>query len=186
RVRLFISGTLARSMTRRFTENSAVITMMPDSTRLIWKRVCNTPVTVPATMPLAKAAPVASSGCTPATSRTATTAAPSVMEPSAVMSGNENSRKLMKAPKASRDRIRPMVSAPSNRSMRSIPDSRGGRQQRAGPEGAAHEFALACSQQRALVMQQVQQPGYGIVAEQRRDGLAQVQRALAQRPEREG
>ena len=45
------------------------------------------PVVAPATRPLAKAAAVAKMGLTPATSKTAATEAPRVIDPSAVISG---------------------------------------------------------------------------------------------------
>ncbi len=51
-------------------------------------------MTAPATKPAAKANSVAIQGFHPATSRVAATDAPSVMDPSAVISGNEKMRKL--------------------------------------------------------------------------------------------
>jgi len=85
---------------------------------LILKRVCRVPVAIPAIAPATNAAAEAIIGCTCATISTATTAPPSVIDPSAVMSGKEKIRKLMKTPSASSDRMSPMVSAPINRSMR--------------------------------------------------------------------
>ena len=54
------------------------------------KRMWITSVVAPAPAPATQAMAVASAGCTPATSSVAATAAPSVMEPSAVMSGKSN------------------------------------------------------------------------------------------------
>ena len=76
------------------------------------KRVWSTAVVMPASAPAAKAAAVARSGFTPATIRTAATAPPSVIDPSAVMSANSKIRKLTKMPNASSERMSPMVSAP--------------------------------------------------------------------------
>jgi len=45
----------------------------------------------------------------------AATAAPKVVDPSAVMSGNSKIRKLMNTPNASRERMKPMVKAPISR-----------------------------------------------------------------------
>ena len=63
------------------------MTMMPESNALILKRVCSTPVIKPATAPATAAAKVAYKGLWPVTSSAAATAAPKVMEPSAVISG---------------------------------------------------------------------------------------------------
>src|SRR5438093_7393906 len=65
---------------------------MPEMSLLILNRVCRMPVAVPAITPAANAAAVAMNGCTCATMRTAVTAPPSVIEPSAVMSGNSKIR----------------------------------------------------------------------------------------------
>src|SRR5438552_286893 len=120
---------------------------MPDSSPLILKRVCRMPVAVPASAPAPNAAAVAAAGCTLATSSTPATAPPSVIEPSAVMSGNAKIRKLMKTPNASSDRIRPIVKAPMRRStLRS--DSR-------DPARAANQFALAGARRAAVVGQEV-------------------------------
>jgi hypothetical protein len=61
-VRSDISGTLLLPMMCRFTENSAVITRIPESNRLMPKRVWISPVIEPASAPHAKAAAVARAG----------------------------------------------------------------------------------------------------------------------------
>src|SRR5262245_30854665 len=85
---------------------------------------------------------------------TPVTAPPSVIEPSAVMSGNVKIRKLMKTPSASSDRIRPIVNAPMSRSMsgRSLP----GAGDRADPARAARELAFAGAGGAAVVVDEVQ------------------------------
>ena len=87
-------GTLLLPITWRFTEYSAVITRMPLSKLLILNLVCSRPVAMPARTPAPKPASVARAGETWCTSSVAVTAAPSVMEPSAVMSGKLKMRKL--------------------------------------------------------------------------------------------
>ena len=67
---------------------------MPLSSPLILNLVCNTPVIAPAAMPAANPANVASHGDHRCMSKTAVTDAPSVIEPSAVMSGKLKMRKL--------------------------------------------------------------------------------------------
>ena len=91
---------------------------MPDSSRLMPNRVWISPVVAPAAAPASAATAVATIGCVPCTSSTAVTAAPSVIEPSAVMSEYSKMRKLMKTPSASSDRINPTVSAPMRSVMR--------------------------------------------------------------------
>ena len=97
------------------------MTRMPASSPLIRNRVCSTPVVAPASAPAANDAAVAAAGDRPATISTAVTAPPSVSDPSVVMSGKLKIRKLTKTPKASSDRISPMVNAPINSSMRFAP-----------------------------------------------------------------
>jgi hypothetical protein len=75
------------------------------------------PVAAPAIMPDRNPAIVALRGLKPATSRAAATEAPSVIEPSAVISGKANTRKLRKTPRASRDRMKPIVIEPISRLM---------------------------------------------------------------------
>ena len=69
----------------------------------------------PGGCPGQKSCGVASRGSTPRISNVAATAAPSVIEPSAVMSGNAKTRKLMKTPSASNERIKPIVNAPTSK-----------------------------------------------------------------------
>ena len=59
---------------------------MPESRLWILNFVCSTPVTVPAIIPPKNPDAVANTGLMPATIIVAAIAAPSVMEPSAVMS----------------------------------------------------------------------------------------------------
>jgi hypothetical protein len=66
-------------------------------------------------MPHTNPAIEAASGLKPLTSSVAATEAPSVIEPSAVISGNAKIRKLMKTPRASRDRMKPIVIEPISR-----------------------------------------------------------------------
>jgi hypothetical protein len=88
---------------------------------------------------------------TPCTSSTAAIAAPRVIEPSVVMSGNLKTRKLMNTPNANSERMRPTVQAPT-RSV--ISDTgRGNRAERADPAGTADEGALAAADDLAIVVQ---------------------------------
>ncbi len=73
-------------------------------------------------------------GWTPATINAAATAPPSVIEPSAVMSGKSKILKLMNTPSASSDRMRPMVKAPISSSMEVTPGE--GRRYAAGESSA--------------------------------------------------
>src|SRR5262245_51816913 len=146
---------------------------MPASRRFTWKRACRSPVTVPATAPPANAAAVATRGGTSATRSTAAIAAPTVIEPSAVMSGKSKMRKLMNTPIASSERISPIVSAPSSSVMR------GSRADylcdRSEPAGAAREFALAATDGGSVVVQQVEHAQQLVGFEAARDGLAQLE-----------
>src|SRR5579863_348733 len=90
---------------------------MPESSGLILKRVNNVPVVAPAIMPATKPASEASNGLTPRTISVAATAAPRVIEPSAVISGKAKMRKLMNTPSASSERMKPMVKVPISRLM---------------------------------------------------------------------
>jgi hypothetical protein len=108
----FISGTLLFPMIRRLTEYSAVIVRIPASSRLTLNFIASSPVTTPATAPASAPQSVAITGDHPATSSTADTPAPKVIEPSAVMSGNSKIRKLMYTPNANNDRMNPIVIAP--------------------------------------------------------------------------
>ncbi len=78
----------------------------------ILKRVCKTPVIIPAKNPPKKAISVETQGLNSRTSRIAAMDAPKVMDPSGVISGKPKMRKLMRTPSASNDRIKPNVSAP--------------------------------------------------------------------------
>lgn len=75
------------------------------------------PVTEPAKTPAKKAIRLATSGFTPVNIRAAAVEAPNVKEPSAVISGNSKTLKLMKIPNASKARIRPIVNDPINSDM---------------------------------------------------------------------
>ena len=136
-------GTLLRPMTCRLTEYRPVMTRMPARRPLILNFVASTPVSEPAMNPAAKLAAEAVKGSTPFTTSAATTAAPSVLDPSAVMSGNSKIRKLINTPNASRERMKPMVIAPIRRL---IPDSfRRKLRNTSYPTRPAHEFTLARS-----------------------------------------
>src|SRR5262245_3762651 len=150
---------------------------MPDSRPLILKRVCRMPVVAPAIAPAPNAAAVATSGCTCATSSTPVTAAPSVIDPSAVMSGNAKIRKLMKTPNASSDRMRPIVNAPMSSSM--LRDLR-------QPARAADELGFTRTRRAAIVVQQMHHAHQLIRLEQPGDGVTQLDESLLNRPEPEG
>jgi len=108
-----------RPMICRLTEYSPVITRMPDSRPLILNLAASIPVTEPAINPAANPALVARTGLVPLTISAAATAAPSVLEPSAVISGKSKMRKLMNTPNARSERIKPMVKAPMSKLMQS-------------------------------------------------------------------
>src|SRR5262245_25715942 len=138
------------------------------------------PVVAPASSPPAEPAAVASGAETPSTSSAAAIAAPSVSEPSVVMSGKRKTRKLTKTPSASSARIRPIVSDPSSSVMR---------RSRAGdpgdgshPADPAHELALPCPDPLARVAEQVQDALEDRALEERGDALAQLDAAARQRP----
>ena len=86
-----VSGTLLRPRTTRFTLASAVVTRIPAKSGSTPSTACSTPVVVPAAAPATIPPAVAITGSQPAVSNTAVTTAPSVNEPSVVMSGKENS-----------------------------------------------------------------------------------------------
>src|ERR1039457_5318537 len=127
---------------------------MPASRPLILNLVARTPVREPATNPAANAAADAIKGLGPLTISAAATAAPSALDPSAVMSGNSKIRKLMKTPNASRERMRPMVIAPISRLI--LDSFRRNFGYGSRPERAAQEFAFSRSLDRAVVAEQMQ------------------------------
>src|SRR5580704_15267768 len=94
----------------------------------------------------------------------AATAAPSVIDPSAVISGNAKIRKLMNTPRASSERMHPMVNVPIRRlisdSFSSDPFSCDlfsfDLRRRADPARAPDELALLWSRRLAVIGQQVE------------------------------
>jgi hypothetical protein len=76
-----------------------------------------TPVNVPATNPAAIAAIVAIKGSVPDTISAAATEAPSVTDPSAVISAKLNILKLINIPSDKRASIRPIVIAPNSKDI---------------------------------------------------------------------
>src|SRR5882762_2304612 len=157
-------------------EYSAVITRMPESSGLILNRVCSVPVQAPASMPAPKAARDAIGGVTPWTSSVAATDAPSVTDPSAVISGKAKIRKLMNTPKASNDRMKPMVNVPTRRLIcvpvsflfRHCPD----------PTCATDKLALLWPCGFTVIGQEVEHPLQGLGREQRRDCCFQIEVSL--------
>src|ERR1700690_447138 len=105
-------------------------------------------------MPAVKPARDASAGLTPRTSSVAATDAPRVIDPSAVMSGKAKIRKLMNTPKASSERMQPIVNVPIRRFMfvAVLSNLVGG----ADPARASNEFTLLRSRRLAVVSQKVQ------------------------------
>src|SRR5262249_50235803 len=152
---------------------SAVITRIPAKRPWIRKRAWSTPVVAPARRPPAEPAAVASGADTPWTSSAAAIDAPSVSEPSVVMSGKRKTRKLTKRPRARSARIRPIVSDPSSSVMhRSRAGDPGDGRHPARP---AHELALAGPDPLARVAEQVQDALQERALEERGDGLAQLE-----------
>ena len=81
---------------------------------MIFRRTLSQPVIRPATAPAAVPASVASQGLVPVEIRMAQTAPPSGKLPSTVRSGKRSSLNEMKTPSATRLKIRPISTAPSN------------------------------------------------------------------------
>ena len=107
------------------------------------------PVQAPAIIPAAKPATDASTGLVPCTISVAATDAPRVIDPSAVISGNAKIRKLMKTPRASSERMKPMVKVPMRRLISFERSSN--LRRRTDPAGAADELALLCPGSLAVV-----------------------------------
>src|SRR5262245_58570174 len=152
---------------------------MPDSSRLMPKRVCRSAVVAPATTPAPNAAAVASTGSPSATRSTAATAPPRVSEPSAVMSANSKIRKLMKTPRAISDRTSPIVKAPTSSSiegLRRLPFPT----QRREPARPAEELALADPRRPAVVDEEVQHAQRMLAFEEAGHGLLEVEEAVAE------
>src|SRR5436309_7826591 len=136
---------------------------MPASSPLMRNFVCRMPVVAPAMQPPTKLARLANHGLVPCTSSTAAIAAPSVVEPSAVMSGKRKTRKLMKTPSASSERMRPTLHAPSSSVMSlHLPDRLRYRCDRADPASAAGELALTDARALAVVAQEMQHALQGL------------------------
>ena len=81
-------------MTRRFTEYSAIIVKMPESSAGILNFVVKIPVTTPESIPAKHATRIAGIGDQPATSSEAATAAPRGKLPSTVRSATSSTRKV--------------------------------------------------------------------------------------------
>src|SRR5262245_37315114 len=156
---------------------------MPARRPWIRKRVWSTPVAAPARSPPPAPASVASGAETPMPSRAAAIEAPSVSDPSVVMSGKRKTRKLTKTPRARRARIRPIVREPRSSVMRR--SCGGDPADRGDPADPAPELALAAADPLARVVEQVEHPLQDRALEQRGDGLAQLDAAARQRPVRE-
>src|SRR5438876_4792551 len=155
------------------------MTRMPASRPLILNLVASAPVTAPARNPPPNAAAVAIPGWTPLTSNAAASAAPSALEPSAVMSGKAKMRKLMKTTSASRERMSPIVRARSAGSswvplLHNLRD-------RPRPAGAPNEFALSSADDGPIVTEQVQDALERLVLEERSRRGFQVDLALLHR-----
>ena len=127
---------------------------MPLSSALILHLVARTPVTAPASVPAANAAAVANTALYPWTIKAAATEAPSVTEPSAVMSGMLKMRKLTYTPSASSARINPSVKAPISSVMSGSSSSN--RFQRTHPAGAAGQVGLSHALKWTRISHQVQ------------------------------
>src|SRR5262245_27927961 len=155
---------------------------MPESRRLIPKRVWITAVVAPATVPATQATAVATRGSTCAVRSMAATAAPKVMEPSPVISGKSNTRKLTNTPSARSDRIAPIVKAPitNDISVRLPPGDR------ASPACAADELALPDPDYFASVVEQVEYAEEVLGLEQVRHRVPEIDAAMLQGAEREG
>ncbi|MCY1307754.1 hypothetical protein D9M70_577080 [compost metagenome] len=97
-----ISATFGLPMTRRLTENSAIIVRIEASRLRILKRTLSIAVTMPAAAPATIATQAASHGLTPAMISTAVTAAPSGNDPSTVRSGKSSTRNARKTPTATK------------------------------------------------------------------------------------
>ena len=101
-------------MTRRLTENSAIMVRMLASRCRILKRTLRVAVTIPEAAPASMARPVATHGFHSARISVAATAAPSGKLPSTVRSGKSRTRKDRKTPKATRANTSPSSAAPSS------------------------------------------------------------------------
>src|SRR6266699_1920456 len=135
---------------------------MPLSSGLILHLVASTPVMAPATEPANAAAAVAIRALCPWTIKAAATEAPSVTDPSAVISGILKMRKLTYTPSASSARINPSVKAPINSVMSG--SSSCDRVQRTHPAGAASQVGFSHALKAARIRHQVQDGigrGYG-------------------------
>src|SRR4030095_800939 len=154
---------------------------MPESRRLMPKRVWITPVVAPATAPATQARPVASTGSTWAVRSVAATAAPNVMDPSPGITGKSNTRKLTNPPSASSERIAPIVKAPITSDMSArFPHADG-----AGPACPPDEFALPDTDHVAGIVEQVQDAQEVLGLEQARHGVPEIDAAMLQWAERE-
>src|ERR1700746_370624 len=149
---------------------------MPESSGLILKRVNSVPVQAPASIPATKPASDANSGLVPCTSSIAATDAPSVTDPSAVISGNAKIRKLMNTPNASNDRMKPIVNVPTRRlicvSLSFL------LRHRSDPASTANKLALLCAGGFTGIGQEVQHTLQGFRLEQGRDRRFQIDVSL--------
>src|SRR5215470_13036653 len=100
------------------------------------------------------------------------------MEPSAVISGKAKMRKLMNTPRASRERIQPMVKVPIRRLMVGAPSLHS--RECADPAGTPNEFALLRACGLAVVAEQMENTLQIFRFEQRRDSGFQIDLSLLQ------
>src|SRR4051812_34597466 len=100
-------------MTRRLTENKAIMVRMLASRCRILNRTFRVAVTIPDTAPASMAMPVAAQGFHSPRISVAATAAPSGKLPSTVRSGKSRTRKDRKTPRATRAYTSPSSAAPS-------------------------------------------------------------------------
>src|SRR5690349_20370320 len=106
--------------------------------------------------------------------------APRVTDPSTVISGNAKIRKLMNTPKASNDRMKPMVNVPTRRFMR-VPRSFLLRH-RTDPACAADKHALLCPGGVTIIGQKVEHTLQGFRLEQSCLRSFQIDISLLERP----
>src|SRR5574344_433041 len=120
-----IRGTLGPSMMRRLTEYRPIMTKMEASRSMILRRTLSQPVSRPAAAPARVAPAVATQGLKPATIITAQTAPPRGKLPSTVRSGKRNRRNDRYTPRATREKIRPISTAPKKENKDMVVDQVG-------------------------------------------------------------
>src|SRR5690606_36132691 len=111
-VSALMSATFGLPITRRLTENSAIIVRIEASRLRMRKRTLRKAVTMPAAPPAIIAIAAASHGLKPVVINIAVTAAPSGNEPSSVRSGKSSTRKVRNTPMATKAKTSPSSTAP--------------------------------------------------------------------------